>query len=184
VDHLLNYADHGVDNQYKKNLFFSISVQIIGSGKTQFCLHITAQCCLRGLRSIYVDTEHTFSSVRLLSMIGGINSEQEHLLELVRTETVFDSDSLMNVLTLIENDFEEERKNNTTDQSPVILIIDSIAAPLRMSTTGYTRENILLLFNDCAKRLATRYNLLVLGNEKNKFYFIIIKFCFLQLQIK
>jgi hypothetical protein len=31
-----------------------------------------------------------------------------------------------------------------------------------MSTMGYSRENILLLFTDFAKRLATRYNLLVL----------------------
>jgi RecA/RadA recombinase len=134
----------------------------IGSGKTQFCLHLTAQCCLMGLRTIYIDTEHTFSSIRLLNMIGGFDSKQEHLLELVRMETVFDSDSLMNVLTLIENELEEEQR----DQCPVLLIIDSIAAPLRMSTMGYTRENILLLFTDCAKKLATRYNLLVLGNIK------------------
>jgi hypothetical protein len=113
-----------------------------------------------GLRSIYIDSEHTFSSIRLLNMIGGFDSKQEHLLELVRTETVFDSDSLMNILTSIENELEEE----LNDQYPVLLIIDSIAAPLRMSTTAYTRENILLLFTDCAKRLATRYNLLVLGN--------------------
>jgi len=141
---------------------FSISFQIIGSGKTQFCLHLTAQCCLMGLRSIYIDTEHTFSSIRLLNMIGGFDSRQEHLLELVRTENVFDSESLMNILTIIENDLEEELKDNTIDQYPVLLIIDSIAAPLRMSTMGYSRENILLLFTDCAKRLATRYNLLVL----------------------
>jgi hypothetical protein len=113
-----------------------------------------------GLRSIYIDSEHTFSSIRLLNMIGGFDSKQEHLLELVRTETVFDSDSLMNILTSIENELEEE----LNDQYPVLLIIDSIAAPLRMSTMAYTRENILLLFTDCAKRLATRYNLLVLGN--------------------
>jgi hypothetical protein len=113
-----------------------------------------------GLRSIYIDSEHTFSSIRLLNMIGGFDSKQEHLLELVRTETVFDSDSLMNILTSIENELEEE----LNDQYPVLLIIDSIAAPLRMSTTAYTRENILLLFTDCAKRLATRYNLLILGN--------------------
>jgi hypothetical protein len=31
-----------------------------------------------------------------------------------------------------------------------------------MSTMGYSRDNILLLFTDCAKRLAKRYNLLVL----------------------
>jgi len=113
-----------------------------------------------GLRSIYIDSEHTFSSIRLLNMIGGFDSKQEHLLELVRTETVFDSDSLMNILTSIENELEEE----LNDKYPVLLIIDSIAAPLRMSTMAYTRENILLLFTDCAKRLATRYNLLVLGN--------------------
>ena len=141
----------------------STSCSIVGSGKTQFCLHLTAQCCQMGLRSIYIDTEHTFSSIRLLSMIGGFDSKQEHLLELVRAETVFDSDSLMKVLTLIENDLEEDVKNNTIDQCPVLLIIDSIAAPLRMSTTGYSRENILLVFTDCAKRLAIRYNLLVLG---------------------
>jgi RecA/RadA recombinase len=111
-----------------------------------------------GLRSIYIDTEHTFSSIRLLNMIGGFDSKQEHLLELVRTETVFDSDSLMKILTFIE----EELNNTTTDQYPVLLIIDSIAAPLRMSTMGYSRENILLVFTDCAKRLAKRYNLLVL----------------------
>ena len=116
-----------------------------------------------GLHSIYIDTEHTFSSLRLLDMIGGINSKQEHLLELVRTETVFDSDALMNILTNIENELEEKQKTNTIDQCPVLLIIDSIAAPLRMSTMGYSRENILLLFTDCAKRLAMRYNLLVLG---------------------
>jgi hypothetical protein len=117
-----------------------------------------------GLHSIYIDTEHTFSSIRLLHMIGGFDSKQEHLLELVRTESVFDSDSLMNTLTLIE----EELKDTSIDQYPVLLIIDSIAAPLRMSTTGYNRDNILLLFTDCAKRLATRYNLLVLG-KVNKF---------------
>ena len=115
-----------------------------------------------GSRSIYIDTEHTFSSIRLLNMIGGFDSKQEHLLELVRTETVFDSDSLMSTLTSIENELEEEEQ----DQCPVLLIIDSIAAPLRMSNLGYTRENILLLFTDCAKRLATRYNLLVLGKIK------------------
>lgn len=132
---------------------------LIGSGKTQFCLHLTAQCCLMGLRSIYIDTEHTFSSIRLLNMIGGFDSKQEHLLELVRTEIIFDCESLMNILTAIENELEEDLKTN---QSPVLLIIDSIAAPLRMSTMGYSRENILLLFTDCTKRLATRYNLLVL----------------------
>ena len=116
-----------------------------------------------GLRSIYVDTEHTFSSMRLLNMIGGFDSKQEHLLELVRTETVFDCDLLMKTLTMIEDELEEEFKAETRDQCPALLIIDSIAAPLRMSTMGYTRENILLLFTDCAKRLATRYNLLVLG---------------------
>jgi RecA/RadA recombinase len=135
---------------------------MIGSGKTQFCLHLTAQCCLMGLRSIYIDTEHTFSSIRLLNMIGGFDSKQEHLLELVRTETVFDCESLMNILTLIENELEEELNDDINNQYPVLLIIDSIAAPLRMSTMGYSRENILLLFTDCAKRLATRYNLLVL----------------------
>ncbi|CAF3364327.1 unnamed protein product [Rotaria sp. Silwood1] len=133
-----------------------------GSGKTQFCLHLTAQCCLMGLRSIYIDTEHTFSSLRLLNMIGDFNSKQEHLLELVRTETVFDSDSLMNILSQIENELEDDFKNNTRDQYPILLIIDSIAAPLRMSTMGYNRDNTLLLFTDCAKRLAARYNLLVL----------------------
>ncbi|CAF3332446.1 unnamed protein product [Rotaria socialis] len=133
-----------------------------GSGKTQFCLHLTAQCCLLGLHSIYIDTEHTFSSIRLLNMMGNFNSEQEHLLELVRTETAFDSDSLMNILIQIENELEDEFKNNKLDQCPILLIIDSIAAPLRMSTMGYTRDNILLLFTDRAKRLATRYNLLVL----------------------
>jgi RecA/RadA recombinase len=137
---------------------------LIGSGKTQFCLHLTAQCCLMGLRSIYIDTEQTFSPVRLLNMIGGFDSEQEHLLDLVRIETVFESDPLMNILTIIENDLEQELKDNTIEQYPVLLIIDSIAAPLRMSTMGYSRENMLLLFTDCAKRLATRYNLLVLGN--------------------
>src|SRR5215475_8093897 len=114
---------------------------MIGSGKTQFCLHLTAQCCLMGLRSIYIDTENTFSSKRLLNMIGGFDSKQEHLLELVRTETIFDSDSLINILTLIENELEEEFKDNSIDQHPVLLIIDSIAAPLRMSTTSYSREN-------------------------------------------
>ncbi|CAF1686369.1 unnamed protein product [Rotaria magnacalcarata] len=133
-----------------------------GSGKTQFCLHLTAQCCLLGLRSIYIDTEHTFSSIRLLNMMGNFNSEQEHLLELVRTETAFDSDSLMNILIQIENELEDEFKNNKLDQCPILLVIDSIAAPLRMSTMGYMRDNILLLFTDRAKRLATRYNLLVL----------------------
>ncbi|CAF0835759.1 unnamed protein product [Adineta steineri] len=133
-----------------------------GSGKTQFCLHLTAQCCLMGLRSIYIDTEHTFSSIRLLNMIGGFDSKQEYLLELVRTEIVFDSDSLMKILTSIENELEEESKNNTPDQCPALLIIDSIAAPLRTSTMGYSRENVLLLFTDCTKRLAARYNLLVL----------------------
>ncbi|UJR27589.1 hypothetical protein I4U23_008870 [Adineta vaga] len=133
-----------------------------GSGKTQFCLQLTAQCCLMGLRTIYIDTEHTFSSIRLLNMIGGFDSKQEHLLELVRTETIFDSDLLMKTLTAIENEFEEEMKNNKKDLCPALLIIDSIAAPLRMSTMGYSRENILLLFTDCAKRLALRYNLLVL----------------------
>lgn len=115
-----------------------------------------------GLRSIYIDTEHTFSSIRLLNMIDSFNSEQEHLLELVRTEIVFDCESLMNILTMIENELEEDFKTNTNEQSPVLLIIDSIAAPLRMSTMGYSRENILLLFTDCVKRLATKYNLLVL----------------------
>jgi len=86
----------------------------------------------------------------------------KNILELVRTETIFDSDSLINILTLIENELEEEFKDNSIDQHPVLLIIDSIAAPLRMSTTSYTRENILLLFTDYAKRFATRYNLLVL----------------------
>ena len=121
-----------------------------------------------GLRSIYIDSEHTFSSIRLLNMIGGFDSKQEHLLELVRTETIFDSESLMNILTMIENEFEEEYQNNTINQCPVLLIIDSIAAPLRMSTMGYSRENILLLFTDCAKRLAMRYNLLILGKLKGK----------------
>lgn len=120
-----------------------------------------------GFRSIYIDTEHTFSSMRLLQMLGDFNNNQEHLLELVRTETVFDSDSLMNTLTQIENELEEEFKNNTKDQCPILLIVDSIAAPLRMCTMGYGRENILLLFTDCAKRLAIRYNLLVLGIISN-----------------
>ncbi|CAF1221641.1 unnamed protein product [Rotaria magnacalcarata] len=141
-----------------------------GSGKTQFCLHLTAQCCLLGLRSIYIDTEHTFSSIRLLNMMGNFNSEQEHLLELVRTETAFDSDSLMNILIQIENELEDEFKNNKLDQCPILLVIDSIAAPLRMSTMGYMRDNILLLFTDRAKRLATRYNLLVLGNVAKEFH--------------
>ncbi len=127
-----------------------------------------------GLRSIYIDTEHTFSSIRLLNMIGGFASQQEHLLELVRTEMVFDCDSLMNVLTAIESELEEEGKEQSVDQYPVLLIIDSIAAPLRTSTTGYSRENILLLFTDCAKRLARRYNLLVLGKE-NRFFFRLTK---------
>jgi len=135
---------------------------IIGSGKTQFCLHLTAQCCLEGLRSIYIDTEHTFSSTRLLNMIGSFDSKQEQLLELVRLETIFDSDALMNILTRIENEFEEEKHENPANpQHPALLIVDSIAAPLRMSTIGYTRDNILLSFTDFAKRLATRYNLLV-----------------------
>ncbi len=116
-----------------------------------------------GFRSIYIDSEHTFSSIRLMNMIGGFDSKQEHLLELVRTETIFDSDSLMNILTSIESELEEEKN---TDQYPVLLIIDSIAAPLRMSTMAYSRDNILLLFTDCAKRLATRYNLLVVGKIK------------------
>lgn len=120
-----------------------------------------------GLRSIYIDTEHTFSSVRLLNMMGNFNSQHEQLLELVRTETVLDSDSLMNILTQIEEEIEDDFKNNRRDQCPVLLIIDSIAAPLRMSQLGYCRDNILLLFTDCAKRLATRYNLLVLGNFLN-----------------
>lgn len=138
----------------------------IGSGKTQFCLHLTAQCCLRGFRSIYIDTEQTFSSLRLLTMLGGTDGGQQHLLELVRTETVFDCDSLMSLLTLIETDFEEEQATNPADPYPVLLIVDSIAAPLRMSTAAYSRDHSLLLFTDSAKRLATRYNLLVLGKRR------------------
>lgn len=144
--------------------FHSLFPLILGSGKTQFCLHLTAQCCLMGLRSIYIDSEHTFSSMRLLSMIGGFDSQREQLLELVRTETVFDSESLLNVLTMIENELEEYVQNKTIDQLPVLLIIDSIAAPLRMTMMNYSRENILLLVTDCVKRLARKYNLLILGN--------------------
>ena len=65
-----------------------------------------------GLRSIYIDSEHTFSPMRLLNMIGGFDSQREQLLELVRTETVFDSESLLNTLTMIENELEEYVQNN------------------------------------------------------------------------
>ena len=116
-----------------------------------------------GLRSIYIDTEHTFSSLRLLSMLGGIDGKQEHLLELVRTETAFDCDALMQLLMQLEVELKDEQQNSTSDQCPALLIIDSIAAPLRMSTSGYSQENILLQFTDRAKQLATRHNLLVLG---------------------
>ena len=116
-----------------------------------------------GLRSIYIDSEHTFSSMRLLSMIGGFDSQREQLLELVRTETVFDSESLLNGLISIENEFEEQMQQQTSEQLPVLMIIDSIAAPLRMSMMNYSRENILLLLTDCVKRLARKYNLLILG---------------------
>lgn len=124
-----------------------------------------------GLHSIYIDSEHTFSSMRLLNMIGGFDSQREQLLELVRTETIFDSESLLNILKSIENEFEEQIQNNANDQLPVLLIIDSIAAPLRMSMMNYTRENILLLLTDCLKRLARKYNLLILGNT-DKFLLI------------
>ena len=125
-----------------------------------------------GLRSIYIDSEHTFSPMRLLNMIGGFDSQREQLLELVRTETVFDSESLLNTLTMIENELEEYVQNNTVDQLPILLIIDSIAAPLRMTMTNYNRENILLLFTDCAKRLARKYNLLILGKTKPILFFL------------
>ena len=192
MDYLLNYVDHGVNKKFRQEIcflfFLSISsIKILGSGKTQFCLHLTAQCCLMGLRSIYIDTERTFSSIRLLNMIGDFNSKYEHLLELVRTESVFDANSLMNVLASIENELEEELNNNRTDQCPVLLIVDSIAAPLRMSTIGYNRENTLLLFTDYAKRLATRYNLLILGKLKNfnsKNFFLQTKiFCLLYVSV-
>ena len=116
-----------------------------------------------GLRSIYIDTEHTFSSLRLLSMLGGIDGKQEHLLELVRTETVFDCDALMHLLMQIEVELKDDQQKSTFDSCPALLIIDSIAAPLRMSTSGYNQESILLQFTDRAKQLATRHNLLVLG---------------------
>jgi hypothetical protein len=117
-----------------------------------------------GLRSIYIDTEHTFSSIRLLNMINDVmNDQQEHLLELVRTETISDFESLMSFLQLIDNEFEDQQREHSTDQWPILLVIDSIAAPLRMSITHLTREHSLLLFTDSVKRLATRYNLLVLG---------------------
>jgi predicted transcriptional regulator len=122
-----------------------------------------------GLRSIYIDTEHTFSSIRLLNMIGGFDSKQEHLLELVRTEKAFDTDSLMRILQLIETQLDEEHITETINQYPVLIVIDSIAAPLRMSAVAFSRDRILLAFTDCAKRLATRYNMLVLGRQ-NHFY--------------
>ena len=121
-----------------------------------------------GYRSIYIDTEHTFSSYRLLDMIGQRTEKAADLLELVQIQIIYDPDSLMNFLTEIEKQMQEEeveRNGDGKEPHPVLLIVDSIAAPLRMSSSGYSRERTLLLFTDCAKRLATRYNLLVLGKS-------------------
>lgn len=116
-----------------------------------------------GYRSIYIDTEQTFSSIRLLNMLNESIENREQLLELIRTETVFDYESLMNILNSIENQLAEETINDQIESPVVLLIIDSIAAPLRMSTSGYSREHCLLLFTDCVKRLASRSNILILG---------------------
>lgn len=132
-----------------------------GSGKTQMCLHLTAQCCLMSLRSIYIDTEHTFSPIRLLNMLQNNDENRRNLLELVRTETIFDYESLMELLHSIEAQLEEDNSENLR---PALLIIDSVAAPMRMSTNGYTQEYCLLQFTDAVKRLATRFNLLVVGS--------------------
>jgi len=92
-------------------------------------------------------------------MIGDRAEKAEELLELVQIQIIHDPESLMNFLNEIEKQMQEEEEK----EHPILLIVDSIAAPLRMSTASYSRDRTLLLFTDFVKRLATRYNLLVLG---------------------
>lgn len=93
-------------------------------------------------------------------MIGDRVEKAEELLELVQIQIIHDPESLMNFLNEIEKQMQEDEEER---ERPILLIVDSIAAPLRMSTASYSRDRTLLLFTDFVKRLATRHNLLVLG---------------------
>ncbi|CAF0896013.1 unnamed protein product [Didymodactylos carnosus] len=140
-----------------------------GSGKTPFSLYLCSQCSLAFKHTIYIDTERAFSAKRLLEIIISC-SEQNHnkkllnydkkyyekYLEYVRYECVSDMTQLMKLLNTIEQELQEKN-----DHDIILIIVDSIAAPLRASTPYYKRNQLLLEFTDLVKRLAENSNLVM-----------------------
>ncbi|CAF3884326.1 unnamed protein product, partial [Didymodactylos carnosus] len=117
------------------------------------------QCSLAFKHTIYIDTERAFSAKRLLEIIISC-SEQNHnkkllnydkkyyekYLEYVRYECVSDMTQLMKLLNTIEQELQEKN-----DHDIILIIVDSIAAPLRASTPYYKRHQLLLEFTDLVK---------------------------------
>jgi len=110
-----------------------------GSGKTQLCFSLAAS---DKFETVYwLDTEGTYRSERLLE-IGGLRC-----LEKVKVKQIRDFDSLLSTVSLGLPNLV------TPDAQSVLVIIDSIAAPLRSTENLLDRQKSIHILAESLKKI-------------------------------
>ncbi|CAJ0960267.1 unnamed protein product, partial [Mesorhabditis belari] len=93
-----------------------------GAGKTQLCHQLVSNLLRHGSRAFFIDTEGSFSTKRLLQMLGGENKVR--LLKNVLYERCVDHEKLLSVLRSLVNQLDQKVLDSSNLQ---LVIVDSVA---------------------------------------------------------